>query len=71
MDLGRRQSANRIMLLIWNLDSTSFDAKTYYEQLITTSSLPNLLKRENELLTGTCLGRSLPSTKFLSIVSFP
>ncbi|RDB26041.1 hypothetical protein Hypma_006656 [Hypsizygus marmoreus] len=34
-----------------NLDSTAFDAKTYYEQLITTSSLPNLLKRENELLT--------------------
>jgi len=33
-----------------NLDSTAFDAKNYYEQLITTSSLPNLLKRENELL---------------------
>lgn len=34
-----------------NLDSTAFDAKSYYEQLITTSSLPSLLKRENELLT--------------------
>ncbi|KAG6845466.1 hypothetical protein H0H87_008826 [Tephrocybe sp. NHM501043] len=34
-----------------NLDSNAFDAKTYYEQLITTSSLPGLLKRENELLT--------------------
>ncbi|KAJ7455318.1 Vps51/Vps67-domain-containing protein [Mycena galericulata] len=33
-----------------NLDSPAFDAKTYYEQLITTSSLPALLKRENELL---------------------
>jgi vacuolar protein sorting-associated protein 51 len=33
-------------------DSTAFDAKSYYEQLITTSSLPSLLKRENELLTG-------------------
>ncbi|KAF9468006.1 Vps51/Vps67-domain-containing protein [Collybia nuda] len=33
-----------------NLDSTAFDAKNYYEQLITTSSLPNLLKKENELL---------------------
>ncbi|KAF8071873.1 Vps51/Vps67-domain-containing protein [Lyophyllum atratum] len=32
-------------------DSTAFDAKSYYEQLITTSSLPGLLKRENELLT--------------------
>lgn len=30
----------------------AFDAKTYYEQLITTSSLPTLLKRENDLLTG-------------------
>lgn len=34
------------------IDSPAFDAKTYYEQLITTSSLPTLLKRENELLTG-------------------
>jgi len=31
-------------------DSTAFDAKSYYEQLITTASLPALLKRENELL---------------------
>ncbi|KAI0806001.1 Vps51/Vps67-domain-containing protein [Irpex lacteus] len=30
---------------------TAFDAKAYYEQLITTSSLPTLLKKENELLT--------------------
>ncbi|KAJ7707564.1 Vps51/Vps67-domain-containing protein [Mycena rosella] len=34
-----------------NLDSPAFDPKTYYEQLITTASLPTLLKRENELLT--------------------
>ncbi|KAJ7126847.1 Vps51/Vps67-domain-containing protein [Mycena epipterygia] len=33
-----------------NLDSPAFDPKTYYEQLITTSSLPALLKRENDLL---------------------
>jgi len=33
-----------------NMDSLAFDAKTYYDQLITTSSLPALLKRENELL---------------------
>ncbi|KAJ7158612.1 vesicular transporter [Mycena filopes] len=33
-----------------SLDSPAFDPKTYYEQLITTSSLPGLLKRENELL---------------------
>ncbi|KAJ7285141.1 Vps51/Vps67-domain-containing protein [Mycena rebaudengoi] len=34
-----------------SLDSPAFDPKTYYEQLITTSSLPGLLKRENELLS--------------------
>ncbi|PPQ69693.1 hypothetical protein CVT26_001652 [Gymnopilus dilepis] len=34
-----------------DLNSSAFDAKSYYEQLITTSSLPALLKRENELLT--------------------
>ncbi|KAK2460966.1 hypothetical protein APHAL10511_007436 [Amanita phalloides] len=34
-----------------NFDSPAFDARSYYEQLITTSSLPSLLKRENELLT--------------------
>jgi len=34
-----------------NMDSATFDAKSYYDQLITTSSLPTLLKRENELLT--------------------
>ncbi|KAF5359768.1 hypothetical protein D9756_003246 [Leucocoprinus leucothites] len=34
-----------------NMDSTAFDAKSYYEQLITTSSLPTLIKRENELIT--------------------
>nr|GAT48725.1 predicted protein [Mycena chlorophos] len=34
-----------------NLDSSTFDAKSYYDQLITTASLPGLLKRENELLT--------------------
>ncbi|KAF4596298.1 hypothetical protein EYR38_007675 [Pleurotus pulmonarius] len=34
-----------------SLDSSAFDAKSYYEQLITTASLSTLLKRENELLT--------------------
>jgi len=34
-----------------NLNSPAFDAKSYYEQLITTSSLPTLIKKENELLT--------------------
>ncbi|KAF9243444.1 Vps51/Vps67-domain-containing protein [Melanogaster broomeanus] len=34
-----------------NMESTAFDAKSYYDQLITTSSLLTLLKRENELLT--------------------
>jgi vacuolar protein sorting-associated protein 51 len=39
-------------------DSTAFDAKAYYEQLITTSSLPALLKRENDLLSGTSMFKS-------------
>ncbi|VDB86695.1 unnamed protein product [Peniophora sp. CBMAI 1063] len=34
-----------------DLDSPAFDPKAYYEQLITTSSLTALLKKENELLT--------------------
>ncbi|KDQ59332.1 hypothetical protein JAAARDRAFT_154693 [Jaapia argillacea MUCL 33604] len=34
-----------------DLDSPAFDAKAYYDQLITTSSLPTLMKRENELLS--------------------
>jgi vacuolar protein sorting-associated protein 51 len=38
---------------IIHTDSPAFDAKTYYDQLITTSSLPVLLKQENELLTRT------------------
>jgi hypothetical protein len=40
-------------------DSAAFDAKTYYDQLITTSSLPALLKRENELLTGMSVFNSI------------
>jgi len=46
-DSGGKSNVNDPM----DLDSPVFDAKTYYEQLITTSSLPTLLKRENELLT--------------------
>jgi hypothetical protein len=34
------------------LGSSAFDAKRGYEKLITTSSLPALLKRENGLLSG-------------------
>lgn len=36
----------------YSVDSPAFDAKSYYEQLITTSTLPTLLKRENELMSG-------------------
>lgn len=53
MDLGG--FTMRFVLIHTNAhvaDSAAFDAKTYYDQLITTSSLPALLKRENELLTG-------------------
>ncbi|KAI5114871.1 hypothetical protein M0805_000538, partial [Coniferiporia weirii] len=34
-----------------DIDSPAFDAKSYYEQLITTSSLSTLMKKENELLS--------------------
>ena len=34
------------------LDSPAFDAKSYYDQLIITSSLGTLLKRENALQSG-------------------
>ncbi|KAH9902912.1 Vps51/Vps67-domain-containing protein [Cubamyces lactineus] len=34
-----------------DFDSPAFDARAYYEQLITTASLPTLLKTENDLLT--------------------
>ncbi|KAE9396453.1 hypothetical protein BT96DRAFT_966456 [Gymnopus androsaceus JB14] len=33
-----------------NMDSPSFDAKTYYSQLITTANLSTLLKKENDLV---------------------
>jgi len=42
-------------ILFDTLDSNAFDAKSYYEQLIMTSSLPTLIKRENDLITGTYL----------------
>ncbi|KAG9114457.1 hypothetical protein FRC07_007633 [Ceratobasidium sp. 392] len=35
-----------------DLDSPNFDAKAYYEHLITTATLPELLKKENELHQG-------------------
>lgn len=41
-------------------DSPAFDAKSYYEQLITTSSLPTLIKRENELITGIAMFHAFP-----------
>ncbi|KAI0749425.1 Vps51/Vps67-domain-containing protein [Daedaleopsis nitida] len=34
-----------------DFDSAVFDARAYYEQLITTASLPTLLKTDNDLLT--------------------
>ncbi|KAG8796486.1 hypothetical protein FRC12_021119 [Ceratobasidium sp. 428] len=33
-----------------DLDSPNFDAKAYYEHLITTTTLPELLKKENDLV---------------------
>lgn len=52
MDLGQRSS--RIIPRPVNkvADSSAFDAKMYYDQLITTAPLTTLLKKENDLLTG-------------------
>ena len=47
--------------LVFRADSPAFNAKAYYDQLITTSSLPVLLRRENELLTRTLIWNSLNS----------
>jgi len=56
MDLGEPidlvlKSVPRL-LLFTSADSPALDAKAYYDQLITTSSLATLLKRESELLSG-------------------
>lgn len=55
MDLGERSSRNIPYYPNQIADSPAFDAKAYYDQLITTSSLTTLLKKENELLTGESL----------------
>ena len=56
MDLGESMPPVLTNVLCSRLttsaDSPAFDAKAYYEQLITTSSLATLLKRESELLSG-------------------
>lgn len=52
MDIGVCAVFLNKFLLTVRPDSPAFDAKSYYEQLITTSSLSTLLKKENELLSG-------------------
>ena len=52
MDLGNSPPRNRCCSTNKTIDSPAFDAKAYYDQLITTASLTTLLKKENELLTG-------------------
>lgn len=56
-DLGRgrygfARDRNAPGVCVYGVDSPIFDARVYYEQLITTSSLPTLMKTENDLLTG-------------------
>jgi len=34
-----------------DIDSSAFDPKGYYDQLITVSSLPTLLRKDNELIS--------------------
>jgi hypothetical protein len=52
MDLGQHSSKKIPHLTDKVADSPAFDAKVYYDQLITTASLTTLLKKENDLLTG-------------------
>ena len=52
MDLGYLPPRNCWCGTNKTIDSPAFDAKAYYDQLITTASLTTLLKKENELLTG-------------------
>ncbi len=65
LNMGKRISCGmkeRQLTSCW-LDSSAFDAKSYYEQLITTSSLPTLIKRENELITGIAAHSCKPNLK--------
>lgn len=52
MDLGNPPPRSCWCGINKTIDSPAFDAKAYYDQLITTASLTTLLKKENELLTG-------------------
>ena len=52
MDLGMSDINCQTWCLRTATDSTAFDARTYYDQLITTSPLVALIKHENELLSG-------------------
>src|SRR5260221_3508585 len=51
MDLGQRSSKNIPRPVNKVADSSAFDAKVYYDQLITTAPLTTLLKKQNDLLT--------------------
>lgn len=52
MDIGKSFQTFSSATLLIAIDSPTFDAKAYYNQLITTTSLTGLLKRENELYAG-------------------
>lgn len=53
LDIGQDDGQqSRCSLLMATTDSPAFDAQGYFNQLVTTSSLPTLLKRENELSEG-------------------
>jgi hypothetical protein len=64
MDLGNHSPRNCYCSTNKTTDSPAFDAKAYYDQLITTASLTTLLKKENELLTGE------PSVRVLYVQSY-
>ena len=74
MDLGEPmdlvlKSVPRLLLSA-SADSPAFDAKAYYDQLITTSPLTTLLKRESELLSGMSRLSHPPPHVFWKLTTF-
>lgn len=50
--LAQRCNSRADIVELSCLDSTAFDPAAYFDHLANNASLPELLKRENELLTG-------------------
>lgn len=69
MDLGQRSSRNIPRPVNKVADSSAFDARVYYDQLITTAPLTTLLKKENDLLTGELSSNVIAYSRFYIVWS--